>query len=331
MAINKLMKAALKALSYPDINLKKNYKLERTFMNVKGYHPIKPSYNVWDHSVFYQDHKIPVRIFSPVLGKNPSEEIVDEHNWNNTKEYPILLFFHGGGWVAGNIDSYNRVCLNLATQIKHLVVSVDYRLAPEHPFPAGLEDCYAVAKEIFQKTDLLHSKPEYITLIGDSAGGNLAAAVSLMARDRGDFEPKRQVLIYPATYNDHGDTSPFASIQENGSDYLLTSKMLQDYMELYMGNQNDWENPYFAPLLAKDFSRQPDTLILTAEYDPLRDEGEAYGEKLRQAGNQVEIIRISDALHGFISLPLKFQQVKESMELIQQFIQKHSEPNLPIT
>ena len=150
MAINKLMKAALKALSYPDINLKKNYKLERTFMNVKGYHPIKPSYNVWDHSVFYQDHKIPVN-FSPVLGKNPSEEIVDEHNWANTKEYPILLFFHGGGWVAGNIDSYNRVCLNLATKTKHLVVSVDSPFGTGTPFSSRIGRLLCSSERNFSK------------------------------------------------------------------------------------------------------------------------------------------------------------------------------------
>lgn len=312
MAINKVMLAALKALSYPDIDIKKNYKLVRMVTNAVHVHVMKPFYRTWDHRISADGHDIPVRIFAP--NQDVSERYLEESR-------PVLLFFHGGGWVTGNIDSYDKVCTNLAMATRHIVVSVDYRLAPEHRFPAGLEDCYAVARDCFLNTWRLNAKPEQITMIGDSAGGNLAAAVSLMARDRGEFQPSRQILLYPATGNDHQPaTSPFDSIRENGEDYLLTAKRINDYMDLYMGGEEDLQNPYFAPLLAKDLSGQPDTLIVTAEYDPLRDEGEAYGEKLREAGNRVEIQRMPDALHGFFSLPPNFEQVQDCYRIINRFL-----------
>ena len=130
------------------------------------------------------------------------------------------LFIHGGGWVTESIDNYERICARLADATGQYVVSVEYRLAPEDKFPAGLEDCYAVAKALYSGQFVLNVKPENITLIGNSAGGNLCAALSLMARDRGEFMPKRQILIYPATYNDYTENSPFVSVKENGSDYL---------------------------------------------------------------------------------------------------------------
>ncbi len=306
MAINKVMRAALKALSYPDIDVKNNYKLERQVINVSHRQFLKSSYKTWDHKITYEDHDIPVRIFYP----------------DNPEHHSVLLFFHGGGWVTGNIDSYNKVCTNMARLTNHIVVSVDYRLAPEHRFPAGLEDCYAVAKEIYLNSKLLDIQVDEITLIGDSAGGNLAAALSLMARDRGEFKVGRQILIYPSTYYDHTESSPFKSVIENGADFLLTSKKICDYMDLYMGSEDDLNNPYFAPLIAKELSNQPDTLIITAQYDPLRDEGEMYGKKLKRAGNNVRIYRIYDALHGFFSLPPSFIQVKYAYKLINRFLNK---------
>lgn len=304
MAINKAMKMALKALSYPDLDIKKTYKFHRQIINVT--HPIlKPMYQIWDHKIPSIDHEIPVRIFMP----EDSEE-----------ENKVLIFFHGGGWVIGNIDSYSAICSHMAKQTGHIVVSVDYRLAPEHPFPAAPEDCYAVAREIFLDHTLFDVKQDNITLIGDSAGGNLAAVVSLMARDRGEFHPAKQILLYPSTWNDHSETSIFASVHENGTDYLLTSKRICDYMELYCSEEQDLLNPYLAPLLAEDLTKQPKTLIITAEYDPLRDEGEAFAKKLAEQGNYVEAYRIKDALHGFISLPKHFVHVKRSYSLMNRFL-----------
>ena len=220
----------------------------------------------------------------------------------------------------GNIDSYDGVCADMAHLTRRMVVSVDYRLAPEYKFPAAPEDCYAVAREIYLNDSLLGTRPEEIALIGDSAGGNLAAAVSLMARDRGEFLPAKQILIYPATAADHSETSPFPSVHENGTDYLLTSKRVCDYMDLYRSGDEDLHNPYFAPLQAADFRDQPDTLIITAEYCPLRDEAEEYGHRLMKAGNRVMIRRIPDALHGYFSLPARFVQVKRTYEIINRFL-----------
>jgi len=301
MAINRVVKAALKAISYNDIDIKKNYLLHRNFVNLahRGYP--RAVANAWDCMVDAVSHNIPIRIFSPDEGT----------------DHPVLIFFHGGGWVTGNIDSYSKVCANMVRMTGHKVVSVDYRLAPEHPFPAGLEDCYNVAK-LFIKNSAINSRE--VSIIGDSAGGNLAAALSLLARDRKEFHVKKQILIYPATYNDHSDTSPFKSVQDNGTEYLLTSKRIRDYMDLYMSGEEDVHNFYFAPMLAEDLTNQPDTLIITAEFCPLRDEGEYYGKRLRTAGNNTEIFRVKDALHGFFTLPPAFPQVKLSYEVINSFL-----------
>ncbi|NLC43617.1 MAG: alpha/beta hydrolase, partial [Clostridiales bacterium] len=211
---------------------------------------------------------------------------------------------------------------NMANQTGHTVVSVDYRLAPENPFPAGPEDCYQVVKEVFEELETFHCKSEDVTLIGDSAGGNLAAVVSLMARDRGICIPGKQILIYPATYHDHSGSSPFESVRENGTDYILTSQQIQDYLDLYVPNEEDRLCPYFAPLLAKDLHNQPDTLIITAQFDPLRDEGEAYGERLKEFDNYVETYRMKDALHGFFTLPWPSEDVKKSYEYINNFLKR---------
>ncbi len=305
MAINKIMLAALKLLSYLDVDIKKTYKLYRGVekLSGKGFRVYK-NYKIWDKLILNGEHEIPVRIFSP------KDEKTDR----------MLLFFHGGGWVSGNIDTYTNVCVNMACLTKHVVVSVDYRLAPENKFPIGLEDCYAVAKKLYTDEGYRDIRPENITIIGDSAGGNLAAALSIMARDRGEFMPAKQILIYPATGNDYSENSPFDSVRDNGKDYLLTSKKIEGYMELYISSEQDKKNPYFSPLCTNDLTNQPETLIITAEYCPLRDEGEAYGEKLREAGNNVCMYRCPDALHGYFSLPPNFDIVEKTYDVINEFL-----------
>jgi len=308
MAINKYMRAALKALSYMEVDLKTNYEMLRRIELVTKKPRIKLSYKTWDNHVNNNGYKVPVRIFTPT----------HENNLSGLK-YPVIVFLHGGGWVTGNLDSYEKVCLTIARQTGYMLIAVDYRLAPEYPFPTALEDCYQaikVALHWHQISDI----PRGITLMGDSAGGNLAAAVSLYMRDKGEKMVDKQILIYPATYNDHTETSPFQSVLEYGTEHLLTSKRICDYMDLYCRKEADRNNPYFAPLLANDFSNQPDTLIITAQYDPLRDEAEEYGRKLKEAGNCVVIRRMADTLHGFFSLPLRFSAVKKSYKIINQFL-----------
>ena len=305
MAINKAMRAALKALSYPEPNVKKTYKLERQLDELSKTPKTPPiTYRMWNHIVYSGSHSIPVRLFAP---KRP-------------ESCGVLVFFHGGGWVKGNIDSYSGVCANMAKLTGRLVVSVDYRLAPEYTFPAAAEDCYAVTRELFLDSRLLGVSTSDIALIGDSAGGNLAAVVSLMARDRGDFLPSKQILIYPATYNDHSEMSPFESVRTNGTDYLLTSRRVEQFMQLYCPDPEEQKNPYFAPLLAESLRNQPYTLVITAEYDPLRDEGEAYAKRLRDDGGICISFRMPDALHGFFALPARFAQVKRAYSVINDFL-----------
>lgn len=303
MAINKSMRKVLKALSFDGIEVEAS----RHLANLKAIDPMKIFHRTIDGKIYNEGYEVPVRVYLP--------------REKETDGLPVMLFFHGGGWVTESIDNYERICARMAVATNHIVVSVGYRLAPEYKFPVGLEDCYAVAKELYTGK-IAGIDPEQITVIGDSAGGNLAAALSLLARDRGEFLPKQQILIYPALYGDYSDASPYPSVQENGSDYLLTSGKMRDYIELYASSEKDKKNPYFAPLLAEDYKNQPKTLILTAEFDPLRDEGEDYGRKLSEAGNEVEIHRISDALHGYFALGIKYYHVKESFELINEFLRR---------
>lgn len=303
MAINKSMRKVLKALSFDGIEVEAS----RHLANLKAIDPMKIFHRTIDGKIYNEGYEVPVRVYLP--------------REKETDGLPVMLFFHGGGWVTESIDNYERICARMAVATNHIVVSVGYRLAPEYKFPVGLEDCYAVAKELYTGK-IAGIDPEQITVIGDSAGGNLAAALSLLARDRGEFLPKRQILIYPALYGDYSDASPYPSVQENGSDYLLTAGKMRDYIELYASSEKDKKNPYFAPLLAEDYKNQPKTLILTAEFDPLRDEGEDYGRKLSEAGNEVEIHRISDALHGYFALGIKYYHVKESFELINEFLRR---------
>lgn len=305
MAIHRATRAALRALSYQaDKNLERTtYQVERKIDRIQS--PLSPLYQLWDRVIERDGHAVRVRLYTP------------HHHTNNR----LLLFFHGGGWVHKSVDNYNPMCRALARKTGCWVASVEYGLAPEHIFPEGLEDCYAAARALYETPEQFDVPSSGITLIGDSAGGNLAAAVSLMARDRGEFEVAQQILIYPATYNDHTETSPFDSVRTNGTGYLLTSTRIENYMQLYTGGLSEHLNsPYFAPLLAKDLSHQPRTLVITAEFDPLRDEGEAYAYALRRAGNIALIYRMPDALHGYFSLPLHFKQVRYTYDIIDHFL-----------
>lgn len=296
MAMKHVTKQILKACSFQTVKVNAS----RQLADLKKIDFYKRFYRKQDYTVERDGYKIPVRVFYP----EQMEKLPD-----------ILLFFHGGGWSTDNIDTYQRICAMLANASQQVVVSVDYRLAPECKFPCGLLDCYQVARKLYQQV-----KEEKITLIGDSAGGNLAAAISLLARDRKDFHVKRQILIYPSLSGDYSDPSKYASMLENGSDYILTMGKLQDYIALYSKQDSDKSNPYFAPMQARKLEHQPDTLIITAEFDPLRDEGEAYGRRLLACGNVVNMYRIKDAIHGFFALGIKHYHVQESFDIINTFL-----------
>ena len=308
------VRTVLQALSYGGIEVDASRKLA----DIKKMDPMSIFYKTLDAEVYNGDYKVPIRLFFP------TEEAM-ENGAASGRKPPVILFFHGGGWVTESVENYQRVCARMAQSTGQIVASVEYRLAPEYRFPVGLMDCYAAAKAFYTNRFLLNTDPDRITIMGDSAGGNLAAAVCMMARDRGEFYPKKQILIYPALNNCYTEGSPYKSVQENGEGYLLTAVKMEDYLKLYEGSPKDRQNPYFAPILEEDLSYMPDTLILTAEFDPLRDEGEAYGKRLKDAGNYVEVHRIPEALHGYFALGIRFLHVQESFEIMNKFLKKEAD------
>lgn len=215
-------------------------------------------------------------------------------------QLPGLVFFHGGGWVIGDLDTHDTLCRQLALAAGVVVVSVDYRLAPEHRFPAAVDDCEAATRWVYAHAAELGIDRERLAVGGDSAGGNLAAVVALMLRDSGPrevFESLRhQLLIYPATDMRRGAPSH----QSNGQGYLLTRDMLSYYHGHYMGDapqDSDWRA---SPLLHPSLQGLPPALVMTAGFDPLRDEGLAYAQALAQAGVTCSHVCFERQIHGFI-------------------------------
>ena len=307
--MNTLKRFALKLLSSPTINMHESYKFVRQLQKV-FVTPSKSRFQYLDQEIYSADqsHEIPIRIFRP----------------KKLMSSDIILFFHGGGWVLGNIDTYTKDCRRLADQMGRIVLAVDYLKAPENPYPAGFEDCYHVAQLLLSRPDLTGIKgARNIIIVGNSAGGNLAAAVSLRLRNEGKSLPSKQILINPVTYWRHDEASPFKSVEENGYDYGLTAKKMQEYMEMYEPDEVKRQNPYIAPLMTEDFSNQPDTLVISSEFDPLRDEGEVYGYMLLEAGNQVEIMRAKDTVHNFLFAPLNEDIIDTTYLLIKDYLENH--------
>ena len=254
----------------------------------------EPVGKVEDREIPGPEGTIPVRIYTPE-GKGP---------------FPVLVFFHGGGWVIGNIESHDAVCRTLTNTAGCITVSVDYRLAPEYKFPAAPEDCYAATKWVAEKAATFNGDAARVAVGGDSAGGNLAAVVSLMARDRGGPSLVYQLLIYPATdYYLPGTPS----VEENAEGYMLTRNDMIWFLGHYMSSEADIKHPYIFPLRAEDLSGLPPAMVITAEYDPLRDEGETYAVRLEQAGVTVQATRYHGTIHGFISLAAMIDLGKQAL------------------
>ena len=212
---------------------------------------------------------------------------------------PLIIFYHGGGWIWGNMDLYNFLCAHLADITGASVLSVDYRLAPKYKFPTAVEDCYdtllwAAAGCRYWKTD-----PDRLYLMGDSAGGNLAAVVSRLARDRKGPPIAGQVLLYPVT----DGRMRTASYEKYKDSPTLTDKHMAFFINSYQREPKDILNPSFSPLLSKDHSRLPQTLIIGAEYDPLRDDGKLYADALASADTPVKYLEVKKTIHGFINYP----------------------------
>jgi acetyl esterase len=228
--------------------------------------------------------KIPLRLYRP-LGSAPSAIL------------PALVFLHGGGWTIGDLDTHDVVCRELANRGHCAVVAVDYRLAPEHRFPAAVDDTVAAAHWIAAHAKRLSIDPQRIAIGGDSAGGNLAAVASLILRDGGP-PLALQLLIYPAT--DFRCNTP--SHAENASGYLLTREAIDYFNGCYLADPRDATDWRASPALAASFRGLPPAFILTAGYDPLRDEGAHYAQLLRDAGVAVEYVCFEAQIHGFITM-----------------------------
>ena len=243
---------------------------------------------------------IPVRIYTPETPEGPT----------NPEPLPVLMFFHGGGWVLCNLDTHDGTARRLANHASCIVISVDYRLAPEHPFPAPLDDCCAATYWASENAGDLGGDPTRLAVSGDSAGGNLAAATALRLRDEGGPKLRHQLLIYPAV--DAGCDA--ASFTENGSGYFLSADAMRWFWDHYEGAPADRANPYFAPTCSENLAGLPDATVLTAEFDPLRDEGEAYGRQLIAAGNSCDLVRYDGVIHGFFAMHDLLPKARQAVE-----------------
>lgn len=234
---------------------------------------------VRDRMVLGSYGEFPVRVFTP----------------EGTGPFPAYVYFHGGAWWMGSIAMTEGECRHIVRDVGCVVVSVDYHLAPEHKFPVPVEDCYTATNWVVEQAVELAVDPKRVAVGGSSAGGNLAAAVALMARDRGGPKLLLQVLDVPVT--DSRMKTP--SMDENGHGYLLTKEAMQQAWDLYLRGPEDARNPYASPAVTEDLSGLPPALVLTAEYDPLRDEGEEYGRRLQAAGVPATVSRYDGVIHGF--------------------------------
>lgn len=212
---------------------------------------------------------------------------------------PLMVFFHGGGWMIGNMDLYNILCARLASETQSIILSVDYRLAPKHKFPTAVEDCYAALEWAAQGARYWKADPDRIFLAGDSAGGNLATVVSRLARNRKGPHVAGQILIYPVT-DCRMRTDSYTLYEDSPT---LTRKEMAFYIQNYQKEPKDILNPDFSPLLSNDLSRLPQALIIGAEYDPLKDDGMLYAQALEAADTPARYLEVKHGVHGFINYP----------------------------
>lgn len=293
--MNNMFLKFVEALSKQNINMKDNYKAYRELQNNYLIYKFNKSEEVIENNILF-------RIYKP--------KKLTSH---------VIIYIHGGGWSTGNTKSYGVILQKLANELKKLVIAIEYRLAPECPFPMGFNDCYMGVKTIFNTAKKYKIKLNDAIIIGDSAGANLVAGVCLKAKKTKEFKINKQVLIYPIVQTNFKNNKKFKSIEKNGYQYFLTKNMINDYLELYLNNKKDYKNIYVAPLYAKWLFNMPDTLIITADLDPLRDEGYAYYKKLKKYGNTVKYYNMKGVIHGYFNNPLYFIEINKTIRLIKEF------------
>jgi acetyl esterase len=237
--------------------------------------------------------EIPIRIYTP----------------DGIGPFGVLVFLHGGGWVICDLDTHDAPARYLCKHGNCVVVSVDYRLAPEHKFPAGVDDCWAALNWAASNAASIGGDGARIAVGGDSAGGNLACVMAQMARQNGGPALKFQLLIYPAT---EAELDTFS--HRNFRDYFLTAESIKWFWGHYLSGPADKRDPRVSPGLTKDLKGLPPALVITAEFDPLRDEGESYGARLRAAGVPVTVTRYDGTVHGFISMFYVLDRGKRALE-----------------
>jgi acetyl esterase len=252
--------------------------------------------HVKDTIALTAEGKIPIRLYYPSPANN----------------LPVIVYYHGGGFVFGTLNEYNLLCAKLSARTSALVVSVDYRLAPEHPYPAPVNDAYAALQWVYQNAPSIGGDSTRLAVAGDSAGGNLATVVSMMARDSSHAFVDYQVLLYPATQSVDLTT---ASHQNFGEEYGITTHQIDWYIEQYLPNESDRYEAYASPLLAEDVSGLPPALVVLAGFDPLKTEGQEYAEKLQAAGVPVRLLTYESMIHGFANIP-EFPQSEDLLDKI---------------
>ena len=262
-------------------------------------------FKIEDRTVLGPSGQIPIRIYT-------SED---------KESLPLLMFFHGGGFVLGDLEGYDPLCRTLAKTSGHIVVSVGYRLAPEYPFPDAPEDCYAATQWVAEHAGELGGDAARLSVGGDSAGGCLSAVVCLMARDRKGPRIAKQVLIYPAVdFHDYGEVSKYPSYEVNAEGYFLTKGIMTAFSQYYLPQASERDNPYASPIRAESLQALPEALVLTMEYDPLRDEGEEFAQKLKEAGVAVTAKRYEGMIHALLAFPLSLTEIKDIYKQINLFL-----------
>jgi acetyl esterase len=227
-------------------------------------------------------------------------------------DLPVLFWIHGGGWVIGTVAQYDPILRQVANATGAIVVTPEYRLAPEHPFPAPLDDCWRALSWTAKNAVSFGGDGSRLAVGGDSAGGNLSAVLAIQARDAGGPELALQVLVYPVT--DANLTT--ASYRENGSGYLLDEKQMRWFFTCYLGENGDPSDWRISPLRCRKLENVAPALVITGEYDPLRDEGEAYALKLAAAGVDVQKQRYDGMIHAFFGLSAAFGASKDAMQRV---------------